>query len=418
MATALIKFKQGATQGDDGEALIHDLDDPVEVENSDNAGVASWEIQILEVPYGSAVDLGVLAQGNGAVPLASFEPDVLGGCYRIQLKVWPLINQQGDPDTDIRCVGSLGTNGLMVPPPQEWPEPLPHPSSGRPGAKPDELNFGGQVFGWAGTGNDGLLRHALRVLGPGGVGPEGPQGPQGDPGDDGETGDTGPAGTLTTIGRHSASGAALLLQFDGSLADTGPNTLSITVDAGVAVYCELWPGFRGIDLGGQCRLKCTSSQLEDTGDFTFAGVFLLYGTQTTAPFCVHTQGSGETEADNTLYQWGVLANRAPNVFQESGAGTNASASATDVALPFCSAFHLVVTRSATGVWKYYVDNELIWTSAALGAASGGTAGDFYFGGGVGTLCGPIMCGSLYFSHTEADATAVAALYNASMGQLY
>lgn len=165
MAVALLKFTQDANVGGDGEALVGDLADPFEIANSNNTGIGSWEIQILEVPYGSAVTKGVLAQANSSTPAGSVNPDAAGGWWRIQLRVWPQANRQGTPDIDIRCFGVPGANGLIAPPPQVWPLPLPHPSSGRPGAKPNELNVGGQDGGWAGQGDDGLLRHAIRNIG-------------------------------------------------------------------------------------------------------------------------------------------------------------------------------------------------------------------------------------------------------------
>lgn len=164
MVQALIKLSQGATEGDDGEALMGDLSDDVVVENSENSGIGSWEIQILETPYGSATAKGILAQANSSTPLGSFAPDALGGCYRIQLRCWPQTNRAGKVDTDIRCFGSLGENGLCAPPAQIWPEPLPDPRTGRAGAKPNECNFAGQDDGWAGDGEDGLLRHAIRLI--------------------------------------------------------------------------------------------------------------------------------------------------------------------------------------------------------------------------------------------------------------
>jgi hypothetical protein len=164
MVTALLKFSQGATVGNDGEALKGNLSDDFLVANSDNTGVGSWEIQILEVPYGSSTPKGVLAQGNSATPAGTITPDALGGCYRIQLKVWPLANRQGQVDTDIRCIGLDGANGLCAPPPMVWPPCLPDPRSTLPGKKPNEMNFGGQDGGWSGQGADGLVRHAIRLI--------------------------------------------------------------------------------------------------------------------------------------------------------------------------------------------------------------------------------------------------------------
>lgn len=165
MPVALLKFKQAAVVGSAGEALLGDLAADFEISNSNNADVGSWELQILEVPFGSGIAKGVLAQANGSTPTGSFTPDVAGGVWRIQLRVWPGINRQGTVDTDIRWIGVLGTNGLLVPPPMVWPEPFPDPRSGRPLAKPNESNFGGALNGWAGNGSDGLVRHALRLIG-------------------------------------------------------------------------------------------------------------------------------------------------------------------------------------------------------------------------------------------------------------
>lgn len=163
--TSLLKFTQGATVGSDGQALKATVvGGAVQARNSDNTGVASWEIKILEVPYGSAVPTGVLAQANGSTPLGSWSPDVSGGCYRIQLTTWPQINRQGTADLDIRNVGVDATGGLCAPPAMVWPLPLPDPRSGLPNAKPNEMNFAGQDDGWAGSGNDGLARHLWRLV--------------------------------------------------------------------------------------------------------------------------------------------------------------------------------------------------------------------------------------------------------------
>lgn len=170
VTNALLKFTQGSTIGGDGEALKGDLSDPFGIANSDNTGVASWEIQVLAVPFGSSVPVGVLAQANSSNPVASFAPDAIGGCYRIQLRVWPQANRQGKVDTDIRCIILTGANGLWAPPPEVWPQPLPDPRTGLPNSKPNEMNFGGQDAGWAGNGNDGGVRHAIRSIGAGGGG--------------------------------------------------------------------------------------------------------------------------------------------------------------------------------------------------------------------------------------------------------
>ena len=166
---ALIKFVQDTNEGEDGQALIGDLADPVEVSQSasDTTPIGSWEISLVDLPFECELELGVIAQGNGATPAASFQPDVTGS-YRVQLRTWPQANRQGRADTDIRIFGVKEANGFLVPPSQIWPEPLPDPLTGRPGAKPNEANFEGQLFGWAGNGEDGLLRNLIRMFGAGG----------------------------------------------------------------------------------------------------------------------------------------------------------------------------------------------------------------------------------------------------------
>lgn len=147
MAVALIKLTQGTLTDVAGNALLGQFAyGPVTVENGDNTGVQSWEIKILYVdPRVTTVSTGVLASGIGAVPPTMFpEPDA-PGCVRIQLRV----TQNGVTDTDIRNFGIRELEkGVIIPPFQR--EPPQRPLTGL-GAKPDELNFGGQPFGWAGS---------------------------------------------------------------------------------------------------------------------------------------------------------------------------------------------------------------------------------------------------------------------------
>lgn len=159
-AVALTRFTQGAP-GIAGQAFVGTIaGGAVTVANNNNADVASWRITMLYVPPGSAVATGVLDSGNGATPSASFTPDVPGP-YRVMVEVFESSGQSGARSTDIRCFGVRNTRGFIAPPYQKNPDPLPLPSSGLPTAKPDEQNYDGQVFGWAGNGSDGQLNHFL-----------------------------------------------------------------------------------------------------------------------------------------------------------------------------------------------------------------------------------------------------------------
>jgi hypothetical protein len=163
-AIALSKFTQGLNIGADGEALKGTTGSLVSVANSNNTDVASWQIDLLYVdPASSLVPAAPFTfHNNNNTPIANFTPDVRG-CYRFALKVWNVINRVGVPtDIDQRVFAVPEANGIVVPPPQLWPIPLPDPASGMMGAKPNEFNFGGQLDGWAGDTVDGLLNHLLR----------------------------------------------------------------------------------------------------------------------------------------------------------------------------------------------------------------------------------------------------------------
>lgn len=146
-----------------GEALKGIVGAGVNVENVSPVDIQSWQINLVDVPPGSGVPTGVLAAADTNTPLAAFIPDAVPGCYRIQLFVWPQPGQVGTPDEDIRNFAvPEPIHGHVFPPYQELPPKLPVLGSGFLGEKPDELNFGGQPYGWAGTGLDGLLLEQLR----------------------------------------------------------------------------------------------------------------------------------------------------------------------------------------------------------------------------------------------------------------
>lgn len=169
---ALLKFTQDTNEGGDGEALVGEVGTEVLVENVDDTDVASWQIDLLFAPPLSALSpASPFADWDGLgsheVTQTAFTPDVAGS-YRFRLRVWTVASFVGNPaDTDIRVFSVPLENGLIIPPAQIWPLPLPDPQSDEDGAKPNEMNFGGQVGGWAGSAaGDGLLDDALRRLDP------------------------------------------------------------------------------------------------------------------------------------------------------------------------------------------------------------------------------------------------------------
>lgn len=168
-AVALIKFTQNAVVGADGEAYLGVTGVTASLENSNNADVASWEVFLAYVPPGSALVASISVphsfSNNSSSPAANFNPDVRGS-YRFILIVYESIGRTGVSNTDIRNFSiPESRHGLVRPPYQKLPDPLPVTGSGEPTEKPDELNFGSQPFGWAGVGGgDGLLHDLLGQL--------------------------------------------------------------------------------------------------------------------------------------------------------------------------------------------------------------------------------------------------------------
>lgn len=166
-ASALLKFSQGSSIGGDGEALLGVINEEVALHNVDNAGVRSWQVDLVAADAGSSyVPQDEYAfNDNSSTPTATFSPD-WSGSYRWVLKVWDVPDRVGDPtDVDIRVFSIAELNGMIVPPDQTFPVPLPDPRSGADGAKPNELNFDGQLEGWAGDGySDGLISSLVRAV--------------------------------------------------------------------------------------------------------------------------------------------------------------------------------------------------------------------------------------------------------------
>lgn len=159
MVVSLIKFTQGITTDIPGRAVVGATGAAVTVTNGDNTNVASWKFEVLEVPPGSAVPLAT----QGPSPVNSFNmgtPD-RAGCYRVRLTV---ADSAGNQDIDIRNFGVPLPNLAIIPPSFQG-LPLPLPLTGT-GAKPDELNFGGQARGWMGdnTTTRRLMHQVLEII--------------------------------------------------------------------------------------------------------------------------------------------------------------------------------------------------------------------------------------------------------------
>ncbi len=162
-AISLIRFIQGANISGAGEALVGVGGTDVFVENGgDNSSVGSWRIELAYGPVGSSFEripgspLLLAEDAAGSTPGASWNPEVgEPGCYRIIQTVWTGTNFTGTADIDIRNFAVLTPNiSQVLPPFQKLPDPLPRPETFLLGAKPDELNFEGQPWGWSGPTYD------------------------------------------------------------------------------------------------------------------------------------------------------------------------------------------------------------------------------------------------------------------------
>jgi hypothetical protein len=144
--SAAIQFTQSFTTPPAGQSMIGIDGETVTVANGDNTGVTAWNYEMLSVPPGSTVPLGVI----GTTPSVTFTPTpgVTGGCYRIRLTVTGAGVAQ-----DIRNFGIPNARGWIIPPFQGNPIPLTF----------NELNFVGQGEGWAwfGDGARGLVGFIL-----------------------------------------------------------------------------------------------------------------------------------------------------------------------------------------------------------------------------------------------------------------
>ena len=158
MASALIKFTQGANTDVAGRAVKGDMTSgTVTVSNSDNTGIVLWSYALVYVPPGSAISM---TPQIGTTPTFTFaQPDVAGS-YRVVLTT---TDSTGGTDTDIRVLCVPFPQGFIAPPNQGTPPP--RPASG-PGSKPNEMNIGGQVNGWDGdaTASRKLLYQLIRAV--------------------------------------------------------------------------------------------------------------------------------------------------------------------------------------------------------------------------------------------------------------
>lgn len=263
--------------------------------------------------------------------------------------------------------------------------------------------------------HDGVTYKATRAALQGAAGANGSAGANGT---NGTNGSAGVDGSLATIGRLSRAGSLGLWHFNGSLADSSGNGKDFTADTGTAVYCDIWPGFRGIDLAGALRLIQSDTSFKLLGDMTFELIGMLNGAHVGNPLFAFG-GPGETQAENTAYEVSLSAARAPTWFSEHTAGVNVSYAPSAVALPPEGVpFHLAATRISNVVQFYLNGVALGAASSALTAPDGATTAALRLGGYATGLAGAFLCGGFQLFSSGLSGAEILADSDASIGALY
>ena len=173
-AIALIRFFQPAALDLAGRAAVGTLFSglgSVTVENDTPTDIDSWEIDLCDAPPDSTnFPQSNFSDGSGGrqvhnlasaadnTPTTTFDPDV-AGCYRIRTTVRDSL---GVENVDVRVFAVPDANNIIRPPYQKIPDALPVLGSGLAGEKPEEMNFGGGLRGWAGDSSPILLDEFMR----------------------------------------------------------------------------------------------------------------------------------------------------------------------------------------------------------------------------------------------------------------
>lgn len=125
---ARLKFAQGFTVGNPGQALFGNTGAPVTASNGSTLGIANYTFEMLDVPADSGVPTG-LVQDGGATSFV-FTPDVRGA-YLLRLTVK---DAAGNASVDVRAFGVKERSGRFIPAFK---------------GKGSAFNFAGQLRGWA-----------------------------------------------------------------------------------------------------------------------------------------------------------------------------------------------------------------------------------------------------------------------------
>ncbi len=230
---------------------------------------------------------------------------------------------------------------------------------------------------------------------------------------------------------HSPIG---LWNFDDTLADTSGNGNNLTLAAGNGGFADVVPGKRGLFVwvGARYATAAAVPLFQLTGDFT-AQAIVQQDTNpiTTDQTIVTYNGPGETQPDNTLYQFNLQATGAFNntrnlsFVSESGAGVNAtySSSGTTASLGCIHNILKVDMRRQSNVIQFFVNGRPFGNpSAALTTPNGGNGANTRLvvgtNGPTGTAADQILIFGLKLVSQALTNAELLAEYNRTMGPAF
>jgi len=213
-----------------------------------------------------------------------------------------------------------------------------------------------------------------------------------------------------------------LWNFNNDLTDSSGNGFTLTVGSGVERYADISPGVRGLVIDGATYVSKSSftSTLGITGDMTIEMLLVIGVIPTGSVYVTHVGStSGESSADNYLYQFTLLTGSSPRqqMFWETGAGTNITYQINDT-VPFSGLCHWAVTRTS-GVVQFYVNGRASGAaSTSLTSPTDGTGGTFKIGSDATSPATACTLASVKVVASALSATNIKSEYLKTLGGLY
>lgn len=215
-----------------------------------------------------------------------------------------------------------------------------------------------------------------------------------------------------------------------SLADSSGNGFHLSVETGTEQYCDVVPGRkRGFYFNGSTRLWVSTFQsaLALGGEMSFVTMVQLDTGPTSLSstiLCSHG-ASGETQAANYFYTWGValpVVAGTPKLqlrsVWEQGAGVDVThlSGGNLTAPPIHNVMQVGASRSATGVVRFYLNGLPMGVASAPSTLpNGGTSGRLRLGGSDANSCSEAVMFGAKIVAAEWSADDFKNEYNRTMG---